>query len=512
MRNNNQKWNVKIITKGCIILNNIKLLLGRTYKYWISFIIIFIPNLLAWLVFYPGYFQADHQNTIANIAIGTPDEWHSLFWGYLSYPFFVFFKSYSIYGILQILVFSFFIIFGLNRLLIVNFINKKTFYSLVVFMALFPTFILYNLLYSSDIIFAYVLFVLTCLFINLWISLDKIKNVKIDNIRDAFKWENKLIVWIFIFLLLACLLRKNGLIVACVFSLVFIIKGVKKYFILYSISLSTIVLSLLVSFSFQFILHADKSPNQEMMSVPATQISYVYHLGRDIPEDINSSFQRFKSPNDWANTYCPFSADNAKLGVNGDLDFLINWIKLGLIYPLDYLKAYYALECGFWELGMNHFYSDPYFNVGTSIDFSQHDEFTLVTFNKCNNDIEDDAILNNYIKQFGVTCSNIWHLPSKVYNFINNYGNVSLVIICNFVLFNRALPFWTLLILLIISLFCKKGWTFIFVSLPVWSVLISLLLFSPVALIRYSMELYYSLPLLFIYSFYSVKYKKMALR
>ena len=101
----------------------------------IKFVILFVPTFIIWCALWPGYLQNDHQYSIISVISGEPNEWHSLVWTYLSFPFIFLSGSYSAYGIVQNVIFALCITFGISRLEKINFIKHS--YVLTFVMALF---------------------------------------------------------------------------------------------------------------------------------------------------------------------------------------------------------------------------------------------------------------------------------------------------------------------------------------------------------------------------------------
>lgn len=96
-------------------------------RYAVAASLLAIVSLSSLCVVWPGFLQADHQITIAEIAQGTPSEWHSLVWGYLAFPLIYLSPSYGCYGFLQITVFVVSIVFSMYRLEKNNIIKQKGF-------------------------------------------------------------------------------------------------------------------------------------------------------------------------------------------------------------------------------------------------------------------------------------------------------------------------------------------------------------------------------------------------
>lgn len=126
-------------------------------QFILKLILLIVPNLLVLAIVYPGFIQADHQNTIAYITNGRFDEWHSLLWGFFAYPFLYLSGSIAVYGIVQIAIFAISIQYSLHTLQKIDILSNRSTWILTCIFALSPTFLMYNELYSSDVIFSILL-------------------------------------------------------------------------------------------------------------------------------------------------------------------------------------------------------------------------------------------------------------------------------------------------------------------------------------------------------------------
>jgi hypothetical protein len=95
----------------------------------------------------------------------------------------------------------------------------------------------------------------------------------------------------------------------------------------------------------------------ESCSIPAQQIAYVFVTEKDIPEEDRRLVNRVADTEYINKLYAPGYADNIKelvrAGDEGYLtehkgQFLALWVRLGLKYPGDYLKAYGDMTYGYW--------------------------------------------------------------------------------------------------------------------------------------------------------------------
>ena len=95
----------------------------------------------------------------------------------------------------------------------------------------------------------------------------------------------------------------------------------------------------------------------ESVAIPIQQIAYVYVSDEDVDPEITEEIEKVVDLTYIHELYCPNVADNLKELVRaGDTEYLENhkgeflkiYIKLGLNYPLDYIKAYAYQTNGFY--------------------------------------------------------------------------------------------------------------------------------------------------------------------
>ena len=133
-------------------------------------------------------------------------------------------------------------------------------------------------------------------------------------------------------------------------------------------------------------------------------------------------------------------------------------------------------------------------------DFMDHDIYTRSTCQKMGNKCSDE-----YLNQFKGHYTYMRSVPSKLYNKIESMGIPVISDSFNLIFFDRALPLWLFVVGCIIAYRMRCLRKFVIMSLPLLCILISLLAFSPVAAFRYSLQMYYVLPLLAIWIYRQYK-------
>lgn len=465
---------------------------------FLQILILFIPNFIVWLLLYPGYFQADHQSLIANIINGTPNQDNSLVWGYLSLPFFYWTSSYACYGLFQISIYTFCVVFGTYRLNKCGFIKKPLLFTL--FMALFPTYLLYNELYSSEMVLAYFVFMTTCMLIEYVYTKDK------SSLKNFF--------WIILFfsILICCLMRKTAILIPIILLILILIirdENIKKFVL---IAICSVLVTLLVDLGFSYLCNTDSIVSSSLQGgpvtvVPSYQIAGVYANNGEISDDSKNIFESIKTPEEWKKSYSIACSDIAQENIKLSSEFIRAYIDTAIKNPIQFIRSYFRLEGPLFIFSYNLGFDFIHKDGGTSIDLTQHDNFTLIFAT-----LDSSNISANYKDQFGHEHSNLWNYPYKKIVDIHNSPIALFPAITDILLLNRALSFWILFVGFFISLALRKSKQFIFVSIPVLSIFIVFALFCPIVLFRYIAEMYYSLPLLLIFIYKNIYISKSVVK
>jgi hypothetical protein len=278
--------------------------------------------------------------------------------------------------------------------------------------------------------------------------------------------KNAVLIFIFMFVFMFLALKRNR-------------KRILKLFG------TVIVLILATSFLFGTILHAKKSPTQEMLSVPAQQIGRTIAEGRIVPSNAEKVFSTYRSMSEWGKSYSSYTADPEKAGLKLNKEFVEAWLETGIRNPGPYVRAYLDLMSPYWK-----FTADEQ-SLGIGIDFAMHKDFTeRPCGDKCD---------MRYVGQFASQTSERQNAVARLYNVMTESNIPFVADSARLLFFNRALPLWCFVIGCIVALYKKLLKKFMFVSLPLWYTLISLLCFSPVASFRYALQMYYVLPIVVLY-------------
>lgn len=440
-----------------------------------------VPSLVLWVLVYPGFFQADHQGSIARLAQGDPSQWHSMLWQLVAYPFLYLSPSFGIYGAVQIAGFVAAMAFSIERFRKAGILSDRGTLVLAAAMGLCPSYVCYNQLYSSDIVFAYLLVPLLALLVD------------VVRTRGRALSSRRFCVGLAALVAVECLLRKNALliIVLCWLFLVFVISKEHRRRLALAF-LGAIACFLAASWAFTDVMGAEESPSQEMLSVPAQQIARVYSEGLSVPEEADEYLTSIRSAEEWASLYEPSTADPEKENLELTPELVHSWLQVAAAHPLTCLRAYGDLESAYWKLSSSPSdgqYED-YATTGISIDFGDYDSFTTRL---------SEGLREGYVSQFGNGYEGLRGSLSQIINRLYS-GSVPVVSDAfRLLFFNRALPFYVILGCLAVSIIRRFFGRCLVIVSPALSVLVSLLLFSPVPLMRYAMEMYYLLPFMVVW-------------
>lgn len=436
---------------------------------WIRTVLVFLcvlaPSLCMWVYLFPGFLQPDHAATIAYLATGTLNAWHSIFWALLAKPLLYDLPSYGWYGLAQVLVYAAAITFSLLRLRKLGVVKNGGMWVLVAVFALSPCYVLYNVTYSSDIVFSALLVPYTTLLVELAVT-------RLESLRRPGFLAG---VATLTFILLE--LRKNALLIPLLLLIALLLMRRDLWKRILVGVLVPVVAFLGVNAVFDAAFNVSKSPSQELMSVPAQQIGRVYASGLLVPDDIDEYFTSIRGADEWKTLYDSYTADPEKQGLRLSAQFMGNWARLGVKYPTVYFAAY-------WDLMKHYFTMDPQPTV--AFDFSAYPDFTTIP---CQSQCKPE-----YVQQMTAPLTS--HQAKVLQWFARMFGSRWLMQTVGRVFFNTAMPFWCLLAVFLVIMLRKKRKRLLIAVIPLACLFIAFCVFSPVVLIRYAMEMYYMIPVL----------------
>ncbi|MBR3169320.1 hypothetical protein IKF23_02670 [Candidatus Saccharibacteria bacterium] len=329
----------------------------------IIFVLIVVSNLLIYLALFPGIYGWDSALQAYRFMYGGTDSHYSVLLGSVFGAFLEtgknLFGSYDV-G-MAIAMFLQLLLASAVYAKVVFFVNKKyenlsmTVIAVLyfIFVLLFGAMAVYS---TQDTIFG-ALFALV--FIELW-----------EFSSDTSYWDKKWNIVKFIMLsFLMCLCRNNGVYILIIVVMVafFLIKDKKKVLLM----LIPILMSFVYSGPFLGAIGVEKTDTlNEMMSVPSQQMARVYVFDGAMTEEDKEKIEFYYDKTRRFTEYKDFmaKADKTKSSLNSDkvkentLDYLLLWMRLGIMNPKKYTEAFLLNSLGTWYPGK--VYNDPRARIG----------------------------------------------------------------------------------------------------------------------------------------------------
>lgn len=226
------------------------------------------------------------------------------------------------------------------------------------------------------------------------------------------------------------------------------------------------------------LLHADDSENQEMLTVPISQMARVYANEKDaLSLEEKEILHKYLSEEALVR-YTPKVSDGVKIYFNNDafaadkLSFLELWINWGIKHPFTYLNAWFMTSYGFW-------YPD------TVIDVYRGNSVFTFTY-------EDSSYFGYEVEQPGTRESALPWLNELYRQMSLEIAQQRIPVIS--MLFSPGFLFWVMIFLL--GFFCyQKKWKKVMpfvLPLLCWMTVI----LGPTYLVRYVVFLWVMVPLL----------------
>lgn len=222
---------------------------------------------------------------------------------------------------------------------------------LILYYAINPLHAIYAITMWKDVLYAGIL---------LWFTMIILQLCVMNN--------NKRSLWILLSIsaFLVSMIRNNGIIVIILSSMILLKykKDFKKK--LFLVLIVPIILYGIITVPIYNHFNIQKGNITESLSVPLQHIARVVVEHEDkLKEQEIEEIQRLASLDEIRNTYNSRFADpikNLVLGNGGDvwikenkLEFLSLWLRLGLRYPLSYIKAELDITLGYWYPDMQYY-------------------------------------------------------------------------------------------------------------------------------------------------------------
>ena len=311
--------------------------------------LIFVMYLPVFLAVYPGFFVYDAQDELMQVVTRSFSTHHPLvhvlMLGGIIQLVHKLTGSYNA-GIACYTVFQMLVMAGIFGWCIRKLekwgVGKGYRILTTLYFGLCPVLVMFSLCSAKDGLFAGMLLIMTILLTELFKAPE-----------EFWKQKGKLL------LLLAAslgmmLLRHNGFYAFAVFSVLTVIylKRDRKKTVLYFGGI--LAAYLVVSAGLTGLLRADASENQEMLTVPISQMARVYQNRKEElpPEEKELLYQYL--PQEALEHYTPKVSDGVKVHFNNQAyeadrgSFLKLWLKWGTENPFTYLNAWFMTSYGFW--------------------------------------------------------------------------------------------------------------------------------------------------------------------
>lgn len=274
------------------------------------------------------------------------------------------------------------------------------------------------------------------------------------------------------------LLRHNGFYAFCVFALLltfYLRKEIKKALIY---PVGVILIYMLCNAVLTGLFHANHGENQEMLTVPISQMARVYADEKDtLPAKDKEILYQYLSDEALAH-YTPKVSDGVKIHFNNEAfaadkgSFFKLWAKWGASHPFTYLNAWFMTSYGFW-------YPD------TIIDVYRGN--TVFTFT-----YEDSSYFGYEVEEPGLRESKIPWLDELYRKMSLEIAQQKLPVVS--MLFSPGFFFWMMLFLLGYLCYLKEFKSVLPFALPFLCWLTVIL--GPTCLVRYVVFLWVVVPLL----------------
>ncbi len=435
--------------------------------------VIFLCFLPVFLAVYPGFFVYDAQEEYLQVVTRNFTTHHPLIHVLLLGGMIqlVYKLSGSVnlgiacYTILQMTIMSVIFAWCVEKLKLRG-LGKVSRILLTLYFGICPVLVMFSLCSAKDGLFTGLLLVMVVLLQELC----KEPGAFLKN------WKN--MTFLSVSTLGMMLLRHNGFYAFCVFALLltfYLRKEIKKALIY---PVGVILIYMLCNAVLTGLFHADHGENQEMLTVPISQMARVYADEKDtLPAKDKEILYQYLSDEALAH-YTPKVSDGVKIHFNNEAfaadkgSFFKLWAKWGASHPFTYLNAWFMTSYGFW-------YPD------TIIDVYRGN--TVFTFT-----YEDSSYFGYEVEEPGIRESKIPWLDELYRKMSLEIAQQKLPVVS--MLFSPGFFFWMMLFLLGYLCYLKEFKRALPFALPFLCWLTVIL--GPTCLVRYVVFLWVVVPLL----------------
>ena len=320
----------------------------------VTALLIFLCYLPVFLGEYPGFFVYDAQDELMQVVTRSFSAHHPLLHvlllGGIIQLVHKISGSYNLgiacYTLFQMGVMSCIFSYGICHLRKEGLRRGKSF-LMAIYLGLFPTVVMFVLCSAKDGLFT------GMLFLQVLMIRELVKH------PENFFREKRHVILLAVSSVLMMLLRHNGfyafLVFAVLFLLLYRVTGLAGFLRKTALLFAGILAAyLILNKGLVFILHADTSENQEMLTVPIQQMARVYALEEDslTQEEKETLYEIL--PEEALSHYTPKLSDPVKISFNNEAyernpgKYLKLWAQIGLKHPFAYLNAWFMTSYGFW--------------------------------------------------------------------------------------------------------------------------------------------------------------------
>lgn len=344
-------------------------------SFLLTWFVIFVCWIPVFLALYPGAFVYDATDEYVQVATRQFTTHHPLLHvlmlgGSVCFGN-KFLGSYNagivLYTLFQMVVLSGVFAYTLNYLK--QFISKRWYVAFTLIYGLFPLFPMYAVCTAKDTLF-------TGAFLVVLVQMCKLCGCFwVDKSEDANEGVNKKLPWnvweIVLFVLASVcmmLLRNNGAIayaaLILIVALIAVIRYKKTKAVAYFVvcMLLSVVLYISADKALTFVLHADDSERQELLTVPIQQLARTYKYSPEVFSQEEKEILFSYIPEDVLAVYDADLSDIVKVNFNNERysedesEFLGLWGRTFFKKPVTYLNAWFMTSYGYW-------YPDTIINV-----------------------------------------------------------------------------------------------------------------------------------------------------
>lgn len=475
---------------------------------------IFLFILICWIPVYlscfPGIWNYDTEVELSQFYLNRYTTHHSFLYSFLLFAFTEIGKllggfetGIAIYTFVQMVFFASCFSYCCNFLYKIK-INKNFLFIILAFYTFSPINVVYSMSSLHDTWFAG-LFLLFLIYI-----------AEMFLMPESFN-SQKFLQWIFI-ASLAALFRNTFLIILLMgLPFIFLItKNIKIRTNLIIMSICSLLICSAYSFMYKNIYKPVSLTLTETVSLPLHNVASVIINHFDeiddsdkslffdiVPEAAMQHFSKYTVDplkQDYNNrSICIFNENNLKRNFS---EYKKMYFKFAKLYPEDYLNSFISLTIPYWMPDRN--LSWDYFNCGLNCSFIEKCYMVFSSFDQENNN-DVGAKTSNACDLYIGRKTNF--LPG-LHKFLDSIGIGKIMerVPVIYFLFSIAFNVWCVLFLCFYNFY--KSNELAYIQLMYVSLVLICFLFGPMALLRYMLPIYVSLPLLFILSIYNTSNDK----